>query len=35
VLQRFETELHKSSSARLLGVELSDRVLTQIGYYID
>jgi len=35
VLQRFEEELHSSTSARLLGVELNDTVLTNIGYYID
>jgi hypothetical protein len=35
VLQRFEKNLHASESARLLGVELSDRVLTNIGYFID
>lgn len=35
VLQRFEDDLHAGFSARLLGVELSDQVLTNIGYYID
>jgi hypothetical protein len=35
VLQRFEDELHSSASARLLGVELNDTVLTNIGYFID
>lgn len=35
VLQRFEKSLHASVSAKLLGVELSDRVLTNIGYFID
>ena len=35
VLQRFEESLYASSSARLLGVELSDRVLTEIGYFVE
>ncbi len=35
VLQRFERNLHAPMGARLLGVELSDRVLTDIGYFID
>jgi hypothetical protein len=35
VIQRFEGEMRSSHSARLLGVELSDRVLTDIGYFID
>jgi len=35
VLQRFEKSLRDSVGARLLGVELSDSVLTNIGYFID
>jgi hypothetical protein len=35
ILQRFEETLYASSTARLLGVELSDRVLTEIGYFVD
>jgi hypothetical protein len=35
VLQRFEKNLRASLGARLLGVELSDKVLTNIGYFID
>jgi hypothetical protein len=35
VLQRFENEIRSCSSARLLGVELSETVLTEIGYFID
>jgi hypothetical protein len=35
VLQRFEKNLHAPLGARLLGVELSDKVLTNIGYFID
>lgn len=35
VLQRFEGDLHLSLNARLLGVELSERVLTEIGYFVD
>ncbi len=35
VLQRFESRLRAPVGARLLGVELSERVLTDIGYFID
>ena len=35
VLQRFEKNLRTPLGARLLGVELSERVLTNIGYFID
>ena len=35
VLQRFEKNLRASLGARLIGVELSDSVLTDIGYFID
>jgi hypothetical protein len=35
VLQRFEVNLCTPLGARLLGVELSERVLTDIGYFID
>jgi len=35
VLQRFEITLQSRVNARLLGVELSERVLTDIGYFID
>ena len=35
VIQRFSSTLYDSQSARLLGVELSERVLTEIGYFID
>ena len=35
VLQRFEGNLWQSVGARLLGVELSERLLTEIGYFID
>ena len=35
ILQRFEVNLWDSAGARLLGVELSDHVLTDIGYFID
>jgi hypothetical protein len=34
-LQRFESNLHASTGARLMGVELSDCVLTNLGYFID
>ena len=35
VLQRFEEDLRTVFGARLLGVELNDKVLTNIGYFID
>ena len=35
VLQRFEGNLSESRSATLLCVELSEQVLTKIGYFID
>lgn len=35
VLQRFESNMYSSNNARLLGVELSDRVLTDLGYFVD
>jgi hypothetical protein len=35
VLQRFEKNMRARISGRLLGVELSDDVLTDIGYFID
>jgi hypothetical protein len=35
VLERFEENLRNPLGARLLGVELSERVLTEIGYFID
>lgn len=35
VLQRFAGDLNTSVRARLLGVELSDTVLTEIGYFVD
>ena len=35
VLQRFEAELRARLGARLLGVDLSEKVLTDIGYFID
>ncbi len=35
VLRSFEAGLRTPFGARLLGVELSDRVLTEIGYFID
>lgn len=35
VLQRFEEDLRARLGARLLGVDLSDSVLTDIGYFID
>jgi len=35
MLERFEGKLVTKVSARLLGVELGDSVLTEIGYFID
>jgi hypothetical protein len=35
VLESFEQKLHSPVGARLLGVELSESVLTDIGYFID
>jgi hypothetical protein len=34
-LDRFKRDLYVSPRARLLGVELSDPFLTEIGYFID
>lgn len=34
-LERFDEELAVTKSARLLGVEISERALTQIGYFVD
>jgi hypothetical protein len=35
VLQKFEASLSVTQNARLLGVELSEQVLTKIGYFVD
>ena len=35
VIERFERNMYSSTDARLLGVELSEHVLTEIGYFID
>jgi len=35
MLERFEGKLVTKVSARLLGVELGESVLTEIGYFID
>lgn len=35
VLQQFENNVRACIAARLMGVELSDRVLTKLGYFID
>ncbi len=35
VLERFKFKLCSTESARLLGVDLSDQVLTKIGYFVD
>ena len=35
VIECFEGSLSASRSAKLLGVELSEQVLTKIGYFVD
>jgi hypothetical protein len=35
VLRRFEVDVLSSHQAKLLGVEMSERLLTDIGYFID
>lgn len=35
VLERFQGDLHTSSTVKLLGVELSEHLLTEIGYFVD
>jgi hypothetical protein len=35
VIKRFSASLYSAESARLLGVDLSDDVLTEIGYFIN
>ena len=35
VIERFHENMQTAFHAHLLGVELSDRVLTDIGYFID
>jgi hypothetical protein len=35
MIKQFEEELRSYSKAKLLGVEVSDRALTEIGYFID
>jgi hypothetical protein len=34
-LKRFEGEMYSNPRARLMGVELSETALTEIGYFID
>ena len=34
-IDRFMTELRSSATARLSGVELSDRTLKEIGFFVD
>jgi hypothetical protein len=34
-IENFEQELETSKSARLLSVEMSERALTEIGYFVD
>ena len=35
VIQRFEGNMFHQPTAKLLGVELSDRLLADVGYFID
>jgi len=35
VIERFEGSLSTMRNAKLLGVELSELVLTKIGYFVD
>lgn len=35
VIQRFSAKLYAYENARLLGVELSEGLLTHLGYFID
>ena len=35
VIESFEKDLQLTKAAKLLGVEISDRVLTEIGYFVD
>ena len=35
VLSRFEGDMYGTTGAKLLGVELSERILTDIGYFVD
>jgi hypothetical protein len=35
VIGNFESKLYDLTESRLLGVELSDRTLTEIGYFVD
>ncbi|HKO19024.1 MAG TPA: hypothetical protein VJU82_09065 [Acidobacteriaceae bacterium] len=35
VIGNFEAKLYDRTESRLLGVELNDRTLTEIGYFVD
>ena len=35
VIQRFEGNMYHQPTAKLLGVDLSDSLLTDIGYFVD
>ena len=35
ILERFDGDLHRSPSVRLLGVDLKDDALEKVGYFID
>jgi hypothetical protein len=35
VIKRFQGDIYSQPQARLLGVEMSERLLTDIGYFVD
>lgn len=35
VIERFLTQLNSGANAKLCGVELTDRVLQDVGYFVD
>jgi hypothetical protein len=35
VIERFEERMYTAFNAHLLGVELSEKTLTEIGYFVD
>lgn len=35
ILERFEQSLISSRNARILGVEMNEKTLTEIGYFVD
>ena len=35
VIMNFESKMYAAAESKLLGVELNDRALTEIGYFVD